>query len=189
MRTGTRTWLAGCLDVIAAAAAVAVIVAPHWPWYVATLTPPDPDGIPFLHVPSGTATGISAHQTLWVVTALAAAQLAILLARYLAGGRYRVPGDNTLLVIAAAVACFMVLADADLMPLAWADILSIDGPLPQPQIMGLPFITNLTQVFPGTNGADTLRLTWTFGATTAVWAALTLLLASIASPGPRGRTT
>jgi hypothetical protein len=49
------------------------------------------------------------------------------------------------------------------------------------------FITNLTQVFPGTNGADTLRLTWTYGATTAVWAALTLLLASIALPGPPAR--
>jgi len=110
MRAGTRTWLTGCFDAITAAAAVAVIVAAHWPWYVATLTPPD-DAV---NAPSGTATGISAHVTLWVVTALAAAQLAVLLARHLRGDRHRVPGgDKGLLVLAAVLACFLVVVDAD----------------------------------------------------------------------------
>jgi hypothetical protein len=185
MRAGTRTWLTGCFDAITAAAAVAVIVAPHWPWYVATLTPPDPDGN--VHAPSGTATGISAHVTLWAVTALAAAQLAILLARHIRGGRHRVPGgDKGLLVLAAVLACLLVLWDADFMPHSWANILSMDGPMVQSAIMW-PAVKDLTQVFPGTNGPDTLRLTWTYGATTAVWAALTLLLASAASPGPPAR--
>ena len=182
MRAHARMWLTRCFDVITAAAAVAVIVAPHWPWFVATLTPADPDSIPFLHAPSGTATGISAHPTLWAVTALAVAQLAILLARHLAGGRHRVPGgDKGLLVLAAVLACFLVVADADLLPFSWVRILNLDGPVAQSPIMW-PAVKDLTQVFPGSNGPDVLRMTWAYGATTAVWGALTLVLAAIASP-------
>jgi len=182
MRAGTRTRLTGYFDAITAAAAAAVIVAPHLPWYAATLNPPDDSVI----APSGTATGISAHPTLWAVTALAAAQLALLLARHLPGSRQRVPGNKGLLVLAATLACFLVVADADLMPYSWAKILSIYGPTAQSQIMW-PAVKDLTQVFPGTLGPVTLRLTWTYGATTAVWAAVTLLLASVASPGPPAR--
>ena len=55
-----------------------------------------------------------AGMTLWVVTALAAAQLAVLLARHLRGGRHRVPGGGKgLLVLAAVLACFLVVVDAD----------------------------------------------------------------------------
>lgn len=180
MRAHARMWLTRCFDVIAAAAAVAVIVALHWPWYVATLTPPDCDG--YVHAPCGTATGISAHPTLWAVTALAAAQLAILLARHLAGGRRRVPGgDKGLMVLAAVFACFLVVADADLLPFSWVKILNLDGPVAQSPIMW-PGVKDLTQVEVGNNGPDVLRMTWAYGATTAVWAALTLLLATIASP-------
>ena len=96
--------------------------------------------------------------------------------------RRRVPGgDKGLLVLASVLACFLVVADADLLPFSWVKILNLDGPVARSPIMW-PAVRDLTQVFPGSNGPDVLRMTWAYGATTAVWAAFTLLLASIASP-------
>lgn len=46
MRAGARKRLTRSFDAVLAVAAVLTIVAPHWPWYVATQTPPV-HGAPF----------------------------------------------------------------------------------------------------------------------------------------------
>jgi hypothetical protein len=168
---GPSKWLTGVFDTIIAAAAVAIIVAPHWPWYVATQTPPGND----LVAPEGTATGLSGHVTLWVVTGLAAVLLVLLLARHVRSGRLRVPGDRAWLVCIALVACFLVVVDADFLPASWYSALNIAGG-------SAAYMWPRSHVFI----ADaSISLTWSYGAVVAVAAALTLLVASIASPrGP-----
>ena len=66
-----RGWLNWACDVVMAVAAVELIVAPHWPWFQATLTSPDGDPME----PSGTVTGLYGHGSLWVVTWIAVGQL------------------------------------------------------------------------------------------------------------------
>jgi len=174
---GHSKWLTGVFDTISAAAAAAVIVAPHWPWYVATQTPSGGD----LVAPEGTATGLSAHVTLWAVTGLAGVLLVLLLARHVRRGRLRVPGDRVWLVCIALVVCFVVVADADFLPASWYFHLNIAGE-------SAAYIWPRSHVFI----ADaSITLTWSYGAAVAVAAAFTLLIASIASPGapavPAGR--
>ncbi len=166
---GPGQWLTGVFDTISAAAAAAVIVAPRWPWYVATQTPPGGD----LVAPEGTATGLSAHVTLWAVTGLAGVLLVLLLARHVSRGRLRVPGDRVWLVCSALVICFLVVADADFLPDSWYVHLNIAGE-------SAPYIWPRSHVFI-VDGSITLS--WGYGAVVAVAAALTLLIASIASPG------
>jgi len=169
MRAGPRKWLTAFFEMVIAAAAVAVIVAPHWPWYVATQTPSGGD----LVAPEGTATGLSGHVTLWAVTGLAAVQLVLLLARHVRSGRLRVRGDQVWLVCIALVVCFLVVADADFLPASWYFHLNIAGE-------SAPYIWPRSHVFI----ADaSITLSWSYGAAVAVAAALTLLIASIAAPG------
>lgn len=90
MRASTRMRLT--CDTLIAAAATLIIIAAHWPWFQATLTPPDPAGL--VMEPRGTATGLYAHGSLWITTGIAVVQFALLLARYYPGGRLRVPGGG-----------------------------------------------------------------------------------------------
>lgn len=171
MRAGARKRLTRSFDAILAIAAVLTIMAPHWPWYVATQTPPGGNPI----APEGTATGLSGHVSLWVVTGLAVVQLVLLLARHARGGRLRVPGDRVWLVCGAVVVCVLVVVDADYLPYSWyfyLDIAGESGPLIWPR---------WDWVMP----ADAaITLTWGYGAAVAVAAALTSLIAAIVSPGP-----
>jgi hypothetical protein len=171
MRAGARKRLTRSFDALLAVAAVLTIMAPHWPWYVATQTPPGGNPI----APEGTATGLPAHPSLWVVTGLAVVQLVLLLARHARGGRLRVPGDRVWLVCGAVVVCFLVVVDADYLPHSWYFYLNIageSGPLIWPR---------WDWVMP--DGAA-ITLTWSYGAAVAVAAALTSLIAAIVSPGP-----
>ncbi|HEY0934936.1 MAG TPA: hypothetical protein VGD91_14470 [Trebonia sp.] len=70
MRAGARKRLTRSFDALLAVAAGLTITAPHWPWYVATQTPPGGNPI----APEGTAAGLPAHPTLWAVTGLAVAR-------------------------------------------------------------------------------------------------------------------
>ena len=171
MRARTREWLTGSLDALLAVAAVLTIVAPHWPWYVATQTPPAGNPI----APEGTAPGLPAHPTLWAVAGLAVVQLALLLARHARGGRLRVPGDRAWLVWVSVVVCFLVVVDADYLPPSWYFYLNIvgeSGPVIWPR-------------WDWVTPADaTITLTWSYGAGVAVAAALTSLIAAVVSPGP-----
>ena len=78
MRAGTRERVTGACDTLIAIAAVLIIVAAHWPWANATITPPTPD---VMQSP-GQATGLYAHASLWAATGIAVVQLALLVARY-----------------------------------------------------------------------------------------------------------
>lgn len=53
--------------------------------------------------PSGAATGVYAHASLWAAVGIAAAQIALLAARYYPGGRLRVPGDSILIALGSAI--------------------------------------------------------------------------------------
>ena len=68
-------------------------VAAHWPWFKATLLPPDGAG-DLVVAPQGLAADLYAHRSLWVAVAAAVVVLALLAARYLAGGYLRVPDDG-----------------------------------------------------------------------------------------------
>ena len=172
MRAGTRTWPTRSFDTLLAIAAVLTIVAPHWPWYVATQTPPGGNPI----APEGSATGLPAHPTLWAVTGLAVVQLALLLARHARGGRLRVPGDRAWLVWVSVVLCFLVVVDADYLPPSWYFYLNIAGE------SGPVIWPRWDWVMP----ADAaITLTWSYGAGVASAAALTSLIAAVVSPGPR----
>ena len=171
MRAGARKRLTRSFDALLAIAAVLTIMAPHWPWYVATQTPRSGNPI----APEGTATGLPAHPTLWVVTGLAVVQLVLLLARHARGGRLRVPGDRVWLVCGAVVVCFLVVVDADYLPHSWYFYLNIAGE------SGPVIWPRWDWVMP----ADaTITLTWSYGAAVAVAAALTSLIAAVVSPGP-----
>jgi hypothetical protein len=174
MRAGTRRWLTRSFDTLLGIAAVLTILAPHWPWYVATQTPWD--GNPM--APEGTATGLPAHPTLWAVTGLAVVQLVLLLARHAGGGRLRLPGDRAWLVWVSVLICFLVVADADYMPPSWYFDINIAGESPRPLIW-----PRWDLWIPGA----TITLTWSYGAVVAVSAALTSLIAAFVSPGPPAR--
>ena len=169
MRAGTRERLTGACDTLIAVAAVLVIVAVHWPWARATLTPPEPD---VMQSP-GQATGLCAHPSLWAVTAIAVLHLALLLARYYPGGRLRVPGDGVLLALGSGLACLVIAGDILAMPAPWAGIYAISDNAPFPW-WGKP------ELLDGT----TLAMTISYGAPVVAAAALTSLISAVASPGP-----
>jgi hypothetical protein len=173
MRAVARMRLTRSLDALLAVAAVLTIVAPHWPWYVATQTPPGGN----LMAPEGTAAGLPAHPALWAVTGLAVVQLVLLLARHARGGRLRVPGDRAWLFWVSVLVCFLVAADADYLPDSWYSALNIageSGPLVWPRwYLWIPDAK--------------ITLTWSYGAAVAVAAALTSLAAAFVSPGPPGK--
>ena len=170
MIPGLRARLEAACDTLVTVAAVLTIVASRWPWFQATLTPPDPDGV--VLAPSGAATGVYAHPSLWAAGGLAAAQIALLAARYYRGGRLRVPGDGALLVLGSGLVCLLVTADILIVPRPWFNILSRDGG------WGLPLWWEGT---PNRIGEFTLFMTWSYGATAAIAAALVSLAAAIAS--------
>jgi hypothetical protein len=170
MHAGARAGLRAACDALVAVAAVLTIVASRWPWFQATLTPPDPDGV--VLAPRGAATGVYAHPSLWAAVGLAAVQIALLAARYYPGGRLRVPGDGDLLVLGSGLVCLLVTADILIIPRPWFNILSRDGwwVLP-PSWEGTPYPI----------GETTLFMTWSYGATVAIAAAVASLAAAIAS--------
>jgi hypothetical protein len=98
----------------------------------------------------------------------------ILLARHARGGRLRVPSDRVWLVWIAAVVCFLVVVDADILPSSWYFYLNIAGE-------SAPYIWPRSHVW--VEGA-TVTVTWSYGAAVAVAAALILLFTSVVSPGP-----
>jgi hypothetical protein len=169
MRAGTRERLTGACDTLIAIAAVLIIVAVHWPWAHATLTPPAPD---VMKSPAQ-ASGLYAHASLWAATAIAALQLALLVARYYPGGRLRVPGDGVLLALGSAVAYLIIGWDMLLMPAPWADNYVIGDSATFPW-------WSRPELLDGT----TLVMTMSYGARVAAAAALTSLISAIASPGP-----
>jgi hypothetical protein len=172
MRAGPGTRLRVAFDTLIAVAAVLTIVAPRWPWFNATLLPlwpNDGDGPPM--APQGVATGLYAHGSLRVAAGVAAVQLALLLARHYPGGRLQVPGDGILLAIGSSLVCLIVVADAVFLPGRWIDILSVNGGVPFPW-----------EGKPVTEGGDTLVMTWSYGASVAVAAALASLALTMASP-------
>jgi hypothetical protein len=176
MRAGARKRLARSSDALLAVAAVLTIVAPHWPWYVATQTPPGGNMI----APEGTAAGLPAHATLWAVTALAVVQLVLLLARHAGGGRLRVPGDRAWLFWASVLVCLLVVVDADSMPYSWYFYINIAGESASQLIWPRWYLW-----IPDA----TMTVTWSYGAAVAVTAALTSLIAAFVSPGPPKKPT
>jgi len=168
MHAGTRARLRMASDVLVAVAAVLTITAARWPWFQATLTPPDLTGM--VMAPSGVATGVYAHPSLWAAVGLAVAQIALLAARYYPGGRLRVPGDGGLLVLGSGLVCLLVTADTLIIPRPWYDILN--------KAVGVPFPWEGT---PYRLDGTTLFMTWSYGATVAIAAAFASLAAAIAS--------
>jgi hypothetical protein len=154
-------------DFVVAVAAVLTIMASRWPWFRATLTPADMMGL--VPAPSGAATGVYAHPSLWAAVGVAAAQIALLAARYYPRGRLRVPGDGVLLVVGSSMVCLLVTADVLLVPGPWAQIMTPVG-VPFPW-QGVPYPLD---------GA-TLVMTWSYGAVAAIAAATASLAAAIAS--------
>jgi hypothetical protein len=171
-RPGTRERIRPACHALIAVAAVVTIAAAHWPWFQATLTPPDADD-PTLMAPSGTATGLYAHPSLWVATGLATAELILLLAYYLPRGRVRLPGDvgGSLLALGSGAISVLTVADALLLPRPWDAILAVTSLL-GPPVLGWEGRPDL---FDGT----TLVMTWRYGAPVAVAAALVSLAAAI----------
>lgn len=168
----TRARLSTACNALIAFAAVVTIIAPHWPWFLATLVPDLGDEV---QAPDGPATGLYAHPSLWVAAGVAAAQLALLLLHYYPGGRLRVPGDGVFLALGSGLIFLIVAADFILIPGPWADILSHNGTWAVPfPWEGKPYLLD---------GA-TLFMTWSYGGPVAVAAALTSLIAAIVSPGP-----
>jgi ABC-type glycerol-3-phosphate transport system permease component len=115
MNLGSRAWRRAACDVVVAVTALLTIVASFWPWFQATLTSTG-GGTEGLPAPSGPATGVYAHPSVWAAVGLAAAQIALLSTRYYPGGRLRVPGDDVLLAIASGLMLPLVTADVLLVP-------------------------------------------------------------------------
>ena len=129
MRAGPWVWLRTACDAFVAVAAVLVIVAPRWVWFQATLTYTGDGQSGWVPAPpSGRATGVYAHPSLWVVVGLAAVQIALLVARYCPGGRLRVPGDSTLLAVGSGLVFLLVAVDYLAVPSPWADAFTPFGP-------------------------------------------------------------
>jgi hypothetical protein len=173
MRAGTRRWWWVVCDALIAVAAVLLLMAVRWPWYVATLATADLDLDP-PDLPHGAATGLYAHTSLWVVVGVAAVQLVLLLARYSPGERLRVPDDDSLLLLGSGLCCLTVAVDAIRMPMPWAEIHDFAG------IMGdVPMFAwqwgDLDKEYPG------LAMTWSFGAAVAAAAAGVSLVAVLVS--------
>jgi hypothetical protein len=125
MHLGSRAWRRAACDVVVAVAAVLTIVASFWPWFQATLT--STGGTGWVPAPSGSATGVYAHPSVWVAVGLAAAQIALLATRYYPERRLWVPGDDVLLAIASGLMLPLVTADVLLVPGPWAQIMTPVG--------------------------------------------------------------
>jgi hypothetical protein len=167
MRRSPRAGPRVACDVVLAIASVLTIDVSRWPWFQATLTSTGATG--WVPAPSGAATGVYAHQSLWVAVVLAAAQIALLAARYYPRGRLRMPCDGVLLVVVSGIVCLLVAADVLLVPRPWARIMTP---------VGVPL---LWEGNPYHLDGATLVMTWSYGATVAVAAAFTSLVAAIAS--------
>jgi hypothetical protein len=154
-------------DFVVAVAAVLTIMASRWPWFQATLTPADMTGL--VPAPSGAATGVYAHPSLWAAVGLAAAQIALVAARYYPRGRLRGPGDGVLLVVVSSMVCLLVTADVLLVPSPWAQIMTP---------VGVPFPWEGVR-YPVQDA--TLVMTWSYGATVAIAAAVASLAAASVS--------
>ena len=96
-------------------------------------------------------------------------QIGLLAVRCYPRGRLRVPGDGVLLVVGSSMVCLLVTADVLLVPGPWAQIMTPVG-VPFPW-QGVPYPLD---------GA-TLVMTWSYGATIAIAAAIASLAAAIAS--------
>jgi hypothetical protein len=168
MHAGARAGLRAACDMLVAVAAVVTIMASRWPWFQATLTPPDLTGM--VMAPSGAATGVYAHPSLWAAVGLAAAQIILLAARYYPGGRLRVPSDGDLLVVGSGLVCLLVTADTLIIPSPWYDILN--------KAVGVPFPW---EGKPYPLDGTTLLMTWSYGATVAITVAFASLAATMAS--------
>jgi hypothetical protein len=173
MRAGTRRWWWVVCDALIAVAAVLLLVAVRWPWYVAARATADLDLDP-PDLPHGAATGLYAHASLWVVAVVAAVQLALLLARYSPGERLRVPEDDSLLLLGSGLCCLIVAVDAIRMPMPWAEIHYFAG------VMGdVPMFAwqwgDLDKEYPG------FAVTWSYGAAVAAAAAVVSLVAVLVS--------
>jgi hypothetical protein len=168
MNLGSRAWRRAACGVVIAVTALLTIVASFWPWFQATLTSTG-GGTEGLAASSGPATGVYAHPSVWAAVGLAAAQIALLATRYYPGGRLRVPGDDVLLAIASGLILPLVTADVLLVPGPWAQIMTPVGvPFPWE---GNPYPLD---------GA-TLVMTWSYGATVAIAAAIASLAAATSS--------
>jgi hypothetical protein len=167
MHADTRAKLTAVCDMLVAITAVLTIMASLRPWFQATVEPPDPAG---LMAPSGALTGVEAHASLWAAVGLAAAQIALLSARYYPGRRLRVPGDGGLLTLGSVLICVLVTADTLIIPGPWAVILN--------NALGIPFPWEGRPVY---GDGYTLFMTWRYGATIAIAAALASLAFTIAS--------
>jgi hypothetical protein len=152
---------------LVAITSVLTIMASLLPWFEATVTPPNPAG---LMAPTGALTGVDAHASLWAAVGLAAAQIAIMLARYYPGGRLRVPGDGALLTLGSGLMCLLVTADTLIIPVPWADLLNAT--------LGVPFPWEGRPVH---GDGYTLLMTWRYGATIAIAAVLASFAFAIAS--------
>jgi hypothetical protein len=114
--------LSAACDVVVAVTAVLTIVASRWPWFQATLTSTG-GGTGGLPAPSGPATGVYAHPSLWAAVGLAVAEIALLAARCYPGRRLRVPCDDGLLAVASGLMLALVTADVVLLvPGPWIQI-------------------------------------------------------------------
>ena len=170
MGVGSRSGLRTACDAVVAITAVLAVMASRWPWFQATLTPPDLTGM--VMAPSGAATGVYAHPSLWAAAGLAVAQIALLAARYYPGGRLRMPGDGGLLVLGSGLVFLLVTADILIIPRPWFNILSKDGWCVLPPLWeGRPYPLDGTTLF----------MTWSYGAAVAIATAVASLAAAIAS--------
>jgi hypothetical protein len=168
MRAGLWVWLRAACDTLVAVAAVLTIMASLLPWFEATVMPPNPAGL--VMAPIGALTGVEAHASLWAAVGLAVAQIVLLLARYYAGGRLRVPRDGTLLTLGSGLTSLLVTADTLVIPGPWAGLLNAALGIPSPW-EGRPVYGD----------GYTLLMTWRYGATIAIVAALASLAFTIAS--------
>jgi len=176
MRSRTGTWPRAVCDALIAVAAVLTVVVPRWTWFTATILPVSANVDGSAMAPQGTATGLYAHPFLWVAAGVGVVQLVLLLMRYYPGGRLRVPGDGVLLALGSFLVCLIVAVGIGLLPGPWAGILSVNGPLSS----WLPFTWEGTPL--GFDGF-TLVMTWSYGATVAMAAALASLALTIAALG------
>jgi hypothetical protein len=107
-------------DLTIAAASVVLAVSLFLPWFKATVELNGGSTTGFLIQPPGAVSGISVHQYLWAVFALALLQFAVLAARYFPARRpLRLPGHGQFLLVASGVSCITVVIGSIMKPSAW----------------------------------------------------------------------
>ena len=150
-------------DILIAVAALVLAGSVFAPWFKATIGVNGYNGQTlrgFLIEPKGTVTGIAVHRFLWVLVALALAQLAFLMAHYVPGRfAFAPPSFRRLLIGLSALSVPIVLVACVLRPDTWKRV----GPFP-----------------PNFH----LTVDWSYGAGLALAAAVAaLVLAVLASQG------